>query len=262
MQAVVTAEAVRRAIQQLEQEGTNPSARAILGLTGGSQATVLRLMKEIRESEAAGVYKGEIPAALLDAVRAAMGSVHQEAQGAAEARVAEAEARETAAVEALAGAEAQIEVATLEVASLKERVTALEAETEKQAAIHAEAAAAAKQRIAGLEVERKQLVEAGEAARTEAAKAMLQLERADRTASQAEQRVSDLLAQIDDVKQARTDAEKQAAVAVATAEAAAEVKAELRSRIVVLERESEAAIKEVERLQRALTEAVQGRGQE
>lgn len=88
MQAVVTAEAVRRAIQQLVQEGTNPSARAILGLTGGSQVTVLRLTKEIRESEAAGAFKGEIPAALLNAVRAAMGSVHQEAQGAAEARVA------------------------------------------------------------------------------------------------------------------------------------------------------------------------------
>lgn len=201
MQAVVTAEAVRRAVQQLENEGTNPSARAILGLTGGSQATVLRLMKEIRESEAGGAFKGEIPAALLDAVRAAMGAVHQEAQGAAEARVAEAESRETAAVEALAGAEAQIE--------------------------------------------------AGETARTEAAKAMLQLERADRTASVAEQRVSDLLAQIDDVK--------QAAVAMAKAEEAAEVKAELRERIREMERAAEAAAKEIERLQRALTEAIQGR---
>ena len=165
--------------------------------------------------------------------------------------MAEAESRETEAVEALAGAEAQIEAGAKEIATLRDRVTALEAETQKQSAIHAEAARVAENRISALETERKQLVEAGEAARTEAAKAMLQLERADRTASVAEQRVSDLLAQIDDVK--------QAAVAMAKAEEAAEVKAELRERIRAMERAGEVAAKEIERLQRALTEAVQGR---
>lgn len=260
MQTVVNLEAVRRAIRTIEADGGKPTARAILAQTGGSMATVLRLLKEAQEVEAAAsCYDDALPDTLVDAIRAALGANRQECQGAAEARVAEAESRETAAVDALAGAEAQIEAATREVASLRERVAALEGENEKQAAIHAEAARVAGERISALEVERRQLVEAGESARTEAAKALMQLERADRTAAQAEQRVTDLLSQIDAERSAKTDAEKQAAVAVAQAEAAGEVKAELRSRIVVLEREAEAAIKEVERLQRALTEAVQGR---
>jgi len=262
MQTVVNLEAVRRAIRTIEADGGKPTARAILAQTGGSMATVLRLLKEAQEVEAAAsCYDDALPDSLLDAIRAALGATRQECQEAAEARVVEAESRETAAVEALAGAEAQIEASAKEVASLRERVAVLEGEVEKQAAIHAEAARVAGERISALETERKQLVEAGEAARTEAAKAMLQLERADRTAAEAGQRVSDLLAQIDAGKQARTDAEKQAAVAVAQAEAAGEVKAELRSRIAVLEREAEAAAKEIERLQRALTEAVQ-QGQE
>jgi chromosome segregation ATPase len=260
MQAVVNLEAVRRAIKSIEAEGGKPTARAILAQTGGSMATVLRLLKEAQEVEAAAsCYDDALPDTLLDAIRAALGTTRQECQEAAGVRVAEAEVRETAAVEALAGSEAQIEASAKEIATLREQVVSLEGEVEKQAAIYNEASASSKQRIAELETERKQLVEAGEAARTEAAKAMLQLERADRTAALAEQRVTDLLAQIDDVKQARTDAEKQAAVAVATAEAAGEVKAELRERIREMERAAEVAAKEIERLQRALTEAVQGR---
>lgn len=73
-------------------------------------------------------------------------------------------------------------------------------------------------RVLDLEQERDQLIKAGEASRTEAAKALMQLERADKAAALAEERNQVLEQKLEGLAQARTQAEQRAAVAEARVE--------------------------------------------
>ena len=68
-------------------------------------------------------------------------------------------------------------------------------------------------RVLDLEQERDQLIKAGEASRTEAAKALMQLERADKAATEAGERNKALEQKIEDLAQVKTEAEQRAAVA-------------------------------------------------
>ena len=70
-------------------------------------------------------------------------------------------------------------------------------------------------RILDLEQERDHLIKAGEASRTEAAKALMQLERADKAAALAEERNKTLEQKLEDLAQVKTQAEQRAAVAEA-----------------------------------------------
>ncbi|MEZ4484349.1 MAG: hypothetical protein R2864_07030 [Syntrophotaleaceae bacterium] len=64
-----------------------------------------------------------------------------------------------------------------------------------------------------MQTERSQLIESGEAARTEAAKALLQVERADMAANKAEGRVRELETELLSLRDEKGVAEKAQAVA-------------------------------------------------
>ena len=66
-------------------------------------------------------------------------------------------------------------------------------------------------RVLDLEQERDQLIKAGEASRTEAAKALMQLERADKAAAEAGERNKALEQKIEALAQVKTEAEQRAA---------------------------------------------------
>ena len=109
-------------------------------------------------------------------------------------------------------------------------------------------------RVLDLEQERDQLIKAGEASRTEAAKALMQLERADKAAALAEERNKTLEQKLEELAQVKTQAEQRAAVAEARVD-------ELKEKYASLE----AGLKEVKAenltLEKALEEARKERSQ-
>ena len=70
-----------------------------------------------------------------------------------------------------------------------------------------------KKQVGKLEVERQQLIEAGEKARTGAAKYQLQVERADQAAEKADAQVNKLQGLIEELKEQKAEALQRSAVA-------------------------------------------------
>jgi len=93
-------------------------------------------------------------------------------------------------------------------------------------------------RVQELETERRQLIEVAEASRTEAAKAILQADRADRSTAKTEEKIEDLEWLLQEAQTGRVAAEKAAAEALTDCKAAlAELKTE--SKTVIEEQKEE-----------------------
>jgi DNA-binding transcriptional ArsR family regulator len=210
MQQVATYEAVVAAIHKLNEDEQKITADNILRITGGAKGTVLQHLRAYREQGAAPAIPTEIPEDFQGAVMRLIGQAQAEARRELEDRMLQALASEMDALDALVAAESRIEALSSELATAQ-----AQADADRQAAKEA-AAGTAKQieglekNIEGLRIERKQLIEAGEAARTEAAKAQLQVERADAAAQKAETQLADLRDKLPAAEKAAAVAEQHA----------------------------------------------------
>lgn len=213
MKQTVTIEQVKAAIAQLRENGERVSRKNVIAITGGSMSTVHRLLVEIEEAEARAAaappaegIDERVQSALLNWIRGRV----DEATGGLESKILRLEERETEALESLNTAELRIDALTEEVADAK-----AQADQERQTAKEAAAAASAKiveleKVITELRRERQQLIETGAAARTESAKAQLQVERADEAAKKAEAQLHDLGKQLPVAQRAAAVAEQHA----------------------------------------------------
>lgn len=214
MEQVATQEVVWGVCDRFKAENRKVSGRSVLSEVGGSLSTVLQHIKswKSRDSKVETVA-AEIPAELQEAISRALGKAAQDATEMLRQQNEETTTRETEALEALEASELKISSLEKDLASAQAKISELFQLHEKEAAVAAETIAGLREHVSKLEQENDILIRAGEAARTETAKAMMQVERADLAATKAEARAMELDVQIADLLTKKAEAEKGQAVA-------------------------------------------------
>ena len=215
MQQVANLENVARACRQLQDDGQKITGRAVVGITGGSLGTVLALIKEWRQEagKALGARTEEIPADLSAALMRALSVAKDKAADLLRDQIEESITRESEALDGLAEAETKITELTNLVAEIRLQAAEERQAADKAIAVINEKTKSMAERIQALETERRQLIDAAEASRIEAAKASMQVERADQACAKAETRLKTLEAQFNEQATGKIEAEKIAAVA-------------------------------------------------
>lgn len=246
MQQVATYETVIRACENLKSEGQKITGRAVLAITGGSLGTILGHIKEWRQNAAqAPTYlPATIPAELQAAILRAIGFAQDEASAKLKESIDQASARESEALDGLTQAESRIEMLTTELTKVRSHADNDRQECEKIQAVLREKIDFLTRRTQDLEIERKQLIETAEASRTETAKALLQIERADQASSKAEARVHALESELKRILEEKIVAEKSQAVAEQRSTDQAETLKEVRATLAELKADSKSAIAE------------------
>jgi len=246
MQQVANLETVSRACMQLQAEGQKITGRAVVGITGGSLGTVLSLIKDWRQGPVAvPVSQPDIPSELQAVLIRCLGLAQDKAAEQLESQIDETTLREAEALEGLAEAEKQISILTAQVAEIRQVAADKDQAADKAAAVAAEKIASMIERIAALEAERRQLIEAAEASRTEAAKALMHVERADLATKKAESRLETLEAQIAECSTIKIEAEKTAAVAEQRASNLTEQLTDTRAALAEAKSESKALLSQL-----------------
>jgi len=247
MKEKATYEAVINACEQLQRNGQKITGRAVVSIIGGgSLGTVLSHIKTWRQhgtgnSPAAST---EIPADLQTAIVKALTLAQDHAKEKLQGEIDQSTLRETEALEGLAEAEKKIEETSGKLADTIQQLTETKQAADTAAAIANEKTTSLTLRVDALETERRQLIESAEIARTEAAKAMLQIERADQATVKAEKRLQDIEAQFAAIQQQKTESDKRAALAEQKNELQAELLADIRSSFDELKKEKAALVKE------------------
>lgn len=246
MQQIATYETVARACEQLKREGQKVTGRAVLSITGGSLGRVLGYIKEWRQgtTQAPAAMPSEIPAELQTAILRALGLAQDEALAKLREETEQAASREAEALEGLAEAEKLIDDLVAKLAEIQKQSAEERQTFETASAVTTEKIESMGIRIEALETERRQLIEAAEASRTEAAKALLQVERADQATGKAEARVQDLEDQLSTVQNEKVSAERSAAVAEQKNQDQAEILAETRGSLAELKKDCRETIAE------------------
>ncbi|MCG2747327.1 MAG: DNA-binding protein [Desulfobulbaceae bacterium] len=246
MQQVATYETVVRACESLKSEGQKVTGRAVLAITGGSLGTVLGHIKEWRQNAAQtpANLPSEIPVELQAAILRALGFAQDEAAAKLNEAIEQASARESEALDGLNLAESRIEALTTELTEVRSQADKDRQEFEKVQAVLTEKIDSLTKRTQDLEIERKQLIETAEASRTETAKALLQIDRADQASSKAEARVQELESELKRILHEKIVAEKAQAVAEQRSTDQAETLEEIRRTLAELKTDSKSAIAE------------------
>lgn len=250
METLGSFEAVLAAAEHLRAKGEKVTTRAVLALTKGSLSDISRHLRKIKadwaEAEKArdyGIGEGVINALRIDTrrhVQAAL-AAHQET-------LAEARQEIDELTEAYSASEARCQELGDELQSTRDKAAERDRSQETALAATTERIAAAEKRLRQVEVERDNALRGAEIARTEATKALLQVERADRAAGLAEERVATLGDQIEVLRQERAEALQRAAVAEQRADSADAARGEAREQIAGLQRQVETAQSELKEL--------------
>jgi len=215
MEKAVDLRLVTDAMQQLRGRGERVSRRNVQAIVGGSMTTVHRLLDEalIAERAMSTVRTSELSDGLVRAMMGEIGSQVLAATETLELRIAELTAREQEILTDLEGSEGRVATLEQELVAIRSQLSEERQAAEKASAVADEQHANLREQFEKLTVDNDNLLRAGEAARTETAKAQLQVERADVAAKKAEDRVQELEARIAEVTGALKEAEKKAAVA-------------------------------------------------
>lgn len=259
MQQVATYETVVRACEKLKGENQKITGRAVLAITGGSLGTILGHIKQWRQGVLCSpATHSEIPVDLQAAILRALELAQAEAAAKLKEETEQTISREVEALEGLSEAEQRIDYLSYKLVETEKQIIEERQTAETAAAVAVEKIASMVARIEELEIERRQLITAAEISRTEAAKAMLQVERADQATAKEETQLHNLKAEFADIQKEKVLAEKAVAVAEQKNQDQAEILAETRSNLVELKRESKEAIieqkQEIQSLKKTITE--------
>ena len=214
MEKIVDMVKVTDTIRHLRERGDRVSARNIRKITGGSMKTVNDLLGEALAAERE-IAKGasDLSESLT---RAVLLEIRYHVQGATEElelRLAAMAVEEQEILRDLEDSEARVTTLEKGLAAIQLQLGAERHSSEKAATIAAEQIASLHEQLNKLAAENDHLIRAGEASRTEAAKALLKVERADDATKKADAQVQKLEVQIGDLICSKTEAEKRAAVA-------------------------------------------------
>jgi myosin heavy subunit len=258
-----TLDSVLSAMDELERRGERVIAENVQRITGGSMSTVsplFRQAKDVREAAAGPRANGLGPSFTA----AAYSEINRHVDF---ALTAQRDALESARSEADALAEEaktaldRVESLETELAEARSLAENQRIEADKQLAAAGERTAAGEERLRQVEGERDNAIRAAEMSRTEAAKAQMNVERADKAAAQAVERVAVLERQIESLRQERAEALQRAAVAEERATGAEAARADAREQIAALQRQVEAAMAENKSLSARLLDLQVAKGE-
>lgn len=215
MEKAVDLRQVNEAIRQLRERGDRVSRRSVQGIIGGSMTTVHKLLDEALAAERAlsSVQNSTLSEVLVRTILAEIGGQVQSATEVLELRLAELAAREQEVLADLEGSELREASLEKDLGALRAQLAEERQASEKASAVAVEQQVSLREQLDKLEVDNNNLVRAGELARTESAKAQLQVERADLGTKKAEERVQELEGRVAELTGAVKEAEKRAAVA-------------------------------------------------
>ncbi|MDE1465732.1 DNA-binding protein [Spartinivicinus sp. A2-2] len=215
----VSYDEVERVCEQFARDDISPTWRKVRDELGtGNPSTLLRHIKTWKERQHAAFNTDvELPQSVVGVIKKAMLEAVDNATEKQEAALADSNEQLQESLKALASVEDQMKVLEQEKNTLLAQSEAKILELEKQLA-------ASQRQADDLTVQNKALnnkldeaLRVQEIARTESAKAQMQVERADKATDKAEQRSEELRQEVDQMKAALTSAEKAAATAEAVA---------------------------------------------
>lgn len=207
-------EIVRDICNQLETDGIKPShSKVVAHLEGNpSKRTVLDHIERWRSEKRDATTIPGLSEGLLDSLRAEIALHVKKERGALEAEIKDLKEAKGEALDAL-------EIMEKSFAELEDRYEALQEKLAIQLAEHEKITAGfesmlntLEKQIKDLQQERDQLIKAGEVARTDSAKAQMQLDRADRAAEAAEARSRILEEDLQVLQKEASQAERDKAV--------------------------------------------------
>jgi len=215
MEKMVDLRQVQDTIRQLRERGEKISRRSVQAIVGGSMTTVHRLLDDALSAERAiaTVRTSELSEGLVRAILGEIGSQVQGVTDELKCRIAELTAREQEILLDLEGSEGRGEALEQELAASRAQLAEERTTAERVAAVAVEQNAGLRGQLEKLMAENNNLVRAGEASRMEAAKALLQVERADLAAQKSEAKVMELEGRLADLTVSTAEAQKEAAVA-------------------------------------------------
>jgi chromosome segregation ATPase len=214
MEKLATVESVWSTCDRLTAEGRKITGRAVVAEIGGSLSTVLQLIKSWRDrNNKVSETLVEIPNYLQESFRRALATSALEAVDLLKTKIDEAASREAEAIDALEKCEAKIVFFEGELDAAIVKIAGMQQSSEKERAVALETTTGLRRQIEKLEQDNDLLVRSGEAARVDAAKSAMQVDRADKAAEKAEAKLSEMETQIIELVAQKTAAEKGQAVA-------------------------------------------------
>ena len=229
MEKAVDLRQVNEAIRRLRERGDRVSNRSVHAIVGGSMTTVHKFLDEALSNERAlsTMPTSALSEVLVKTMLVEIASQVQAATEGLEQRLAEMSAREQELLVDFEGSEVRVANLEQQLEVLQTQLMGERQAAEKASAVALEQQAGLREQIGKLELENDTLIRSGEMARTESAKAQLQVERADLAAKKAEDRVRELEGRLIDLSGEVKEAEKRSAVAEQHAQDLTERVAEL-----------------------------------
>jgi chromosome segregation ATPase len=237
MEQTVNLKKVQSAILHLRAQGERVSRRNVRSITGGGMSTVHKLMSEVEDFEAlqAIAPKDGISELLHNTILAEMGEQIKQATAKLQEQIRQLQTRESEALDALAEVETINERLEAELEETTQQASQLQKSFETAETVAKDTIDRLEQSIIDLHPERQRCNEDKEATKIELVKTQLQIEAAQQTANNAEEKNVQLLDDIQKQKLTQTETEKRAAISAqrATDLREALVKAEKRIKSLV-----------------------------
>ncbi len=203
-------------VNQIKAEGQTPSVRLVRSRIGGSNSTLLEFLRRWQgESALASSIDETISDDLRQALLIEFGRVTKNVRENLETLLVQEKAQSNEANDLLNEAETRISELEAQIRETKEQADHAILLLEKQLSATEERVTEFQRQLDKLEGQFKESVMALEIARTESAKAQIQLERADKTTQKAETKMEELEKKIITLQESAHQAEIRAAVAEA-----------------------------------------------
>ena len=203
-------------VNQIKAEGQTPSVRLVRSRIGGSNSTLLEFLRRWQgESALASSIDETISDDLRQALLIEFGRVTKNVRENLETLLVQEKTQSNEANDLLNEAETRISELEAQIKETKEQADHAILLLEKQLSATEERVTEFQRQLDKLEGQFKESVMALEIARTESAKAQIQLERADKTTQKAETKMEELEKKIIKLQESAHQAEIRAAVAEA-----------------------------------------------
>ena len=203
-------------VNQIKAEGQTPSVRLVRSRIGGSNSTLLEFLRRWQgESALASSIDETISDDLRQALLIEFGRVTKNVRENLETLLVQEKAQSNEANDLLNEAETRISELEAQIKETKEQADHAILLLEKQLSATEERVTEFQRQLDKLEGQFKESVMALEIARTESAKAQIQLERADKTTQKAETKMEELEKKIIQLQEFAHQTEIRAAVAEA-----------------------------------------------
>lgn len=215
-------EIVAEICRKLDQQGKDPSYGLVAAELPGnpSKGTILKHIRAYKDRrDLAATVDSGLSDSFMQAAKAEIAGHLTRTTEALEKKVQEANQAADEALAELDKSETRVEALEDELKTEKKNGENYRQEAEKNEAVALQKIQDLEKRVLELEQERDQLIKAGEASRTETAKAQMQVERADRAAALAEEKMKVLEEKLAAALASNTDLEKRLAVTEAKREA-------------------------------------------